>query len=69
MKVYISVDMEGISGVVGSYQVLQVNGALPKVRRWATAEVNAAVEAAYEAGAELVLVNENHSCPQHWPRV
>lgn len=61
MKLYISVDMEGISGVVGSYQVLQANGALPEVRRWATAEVNAAVEAAYKAGAELVLVNENHS--------
>ena len=61
MKVYISVDMEGITGVVGSYQVLQADGALPEVRRWATAEANAAVEAAYEAGAELVLVNENHS--------
>lgn len=61
MKVYISVDMEGISGVVGSYQVLQASGALPEVRRRATAEVNAAVEAAYEAGAELVLANENHS--------
>ena len=61
MKVYISVDMEGIGGVTGSYQVLQDPGALIESRRQATREVNAAVEGALAAGATTIYVNENHS--------
>jgi D-amino peptidase len=62
MKIYISVDLEGIGGVVGSYQMGKSDtGAPVEVKRWATAEVNAAIEAAYLSGAEYVLVNENHS--------
>jgi D-amino peptidase len=61
MKLYISVDMEGIGGVAGSWQVMQDPGALDDVRRRATGEVNAAIEGALEAGATTIYVNENHS--------
>lgn len=63
MKVYICMDMEGISNVVTSYQLMP-NGSSPSVqeiREIATREVNAAVEGAFEGGATEVLVNENHS--------
>ena len=33
MKVYISVDIEGVGGVTGSYQVKQDPGALMEVRQ------------------------------------
>ena len=60
MKVYMSVDLEGITGVVGSYQV-PGSGALPEVRELVTADVNAAIAGAKEAGATTIWVNENHS--------
>ena len=49
MKLYISVDMEGIGGVAGSWQVMQDPGALPDVRQRVTGEVNAAIEGARQA--------------------
>jgi D-amino peptidase len=61
VKLYISVDMEGIGGVAGSWQVIQDPGALADVRQRATGEVNAAIEGALEAGATTIYVNENHS--------
>lgn len=61
MKLYISVDMEGIGGVAGSWQVMQDPGALADVRQRVTGEVNAAIEGALEAGATTIYVNENHS--------
>ena len=61
MKVYISVDLEGISGVTSSEQVLQKEGARLEVRHWVVNEINAAAGAAFDAGAEEVWVNEHHS--------
>ncbi len=61
MKVYMSVDLEGITGVVGSYQILQSTGALPEVRELVTGDVNAAIAGAKEGGATTIWVNENHS--------
>lgn len=61
MKLYISVDMEGIGGVAGSWQVRQDPGALIDVQRRATGEVNAAIAGALLAGATTIYVNENHS--------
>jgi len=61
MKVYMSVDLEGITGVVGSYQILQETGALPEVRELLTGDVNAAIAGAKEAGATTIWVNESHS--------
>lgn len=61
MKIYMSVDLEGITGVVGSYQILQSTGALPEVRKLLTADVNAAIAGAVAGGAKTIWVNENHS--------
>lgn len=61
MKVYIVVDLEGITGVVGSYQILQSTGALPEVRELVTADVNSAIAGAKKVGATTIWVNENHS--------
>jgi D-amino peptidase len=61
MKIYMSVDLEGITGVVGSYQCLIKTGALPEVRKLVTGDVNAAIKGAVEAGAKTIWVNENHS--------
>lgn len=71
MKVYICMDMEGISNVVSSYQLMP-NGsvpALPEIREIATHEVNAAIEGAFEGGATEVLVNENHSGREIIPKL
>jgi D-amino peptidase len=60
MKVYMSVDLEGITGVVGSHQCPH-EGAPELVKRLATLDVNAAIEGAKAAGATEIWVNENHS--------
>ena len=59
MRIYISADEEGISGVVGS---LSPGGAGDEERscRLMTQEVNAAIEGALEAGATEVVVNDSH---------
>ncbi len=59
MKVYISSDMEGTAGVVVWEQVL-ASGDFERFRRLMTQEINAAVEGALAAGAELVVVNDSH---------
>ena len=64
MRVYISVDMEGIAGVVHESQTDPVTPAFAseyaRFRRLMTAEANAAVEGALAAGATRVLVNDSH---------
>lgn len=64
MRVYISVDMEGIAGVVHEDQTNPVDprcrGEYDRFRRLMTAEANAAIEGALEAGAETVAVNDSH---------
>lgn len=64
MRVYISVDMEGIAGVVHESQTDPVTPAFAseyaRFRRLMTAEANAAVEGALAAGATKVLVNDSH---------
>jgi D-amino peptidase len=61
MKVYISVDLEGITGVVSSHQCTAATGAPIEVRRLVNADVNAAIAGAKAAGATIIWVNENHS--------
>jgi D-amino peptidase len=64
MRVYISVDMEGVAGVVHENQTDPVDprhaGEYNRFRRLMTAEANAAIEGALAAGAERVLVNDSH---------
>jgi D-amino peptidase len=60
LKVYISVDMEGIAGVVDSDQVSSAGSDYSLARRWMTQEVNAAIRGALAAGATEILVNDSH---------
>lgn len=64
MRVYISVDMEGVAGVVHEDQTDPTDprhgGEYNRFRRLMTAEANAAIEGALAAGAAAVLVNDSH---------
>jgi D-amino peptidase len=60
MKVYISVDIEGISGVVSPEQGTPGNPDYERARTRMTKEANAAVLGARAAGATDVLVNDSH---------
>src|SRR5256886_13393047 len=64
MRVYVSVDMEGIAGVVHESQTDPTPPAFAaeyaRFRRPMAAEANAAIEGALAAGATKVLVNDSH---------
>ena len=60
LKVYISVDMEGVAGVVSTEHVRETGNDYNLARMWATQEVNAAIEGALEAGATTIVVNDSH---------
>ncbi len=60
MKVFISVDMEGISGLVRWMDVASQGIDFPRNRSLMTADANAAIEGAFAAGATEVIVEENH---------
>lgn len=67
LKVYISVDMEGIAGVVASHQTGPGGHEYGWARRLMTAEANAAIVAAFEAGATEVVVNDSHGSQTNLP--
>jgi D-amino peptidase len=60
MKTLIAVDMEGISGVTGWDHVLPNHSEYARGRQWMTADVNAAVEGAAQAGADEIIVTDGH---------
>lgn len=60
MRVYISVDMEGISSVCGWSDVTPGSPEHEIARHQMTADVNAAIHGALEAGAESILVSDGH---------
>ena len=60
LKVYISVDMEGITGVVHGEQVSSGTSEYAAARKWMAEDVNAAVEGAIAAGAREIVVNDSH---------
>jgi D-amino peptidase len=60
LKVYISADMEGVSGGVSRMQFGADGPEWERFRRIMTAEVNAAAEAAFAAGATEVVVSDSH---------
>ncbi len=60
LKIYISVDMEGISGIVHSDQVSSEGHDYNIARKWMAEDVNSAIEGALEAGATEILVNDSH---------
>ncbi|WP_274556230.1 M55 family metallopeptidase [Streptomyces spiramyceticus] len=60
MDVYISVDMEGISGIATVDQIARGGHGYPRAQQLMTAEANAAIEGAFDAGADSVAVNDSH---------
>ncbi|UNZ19121.1 M55 family metallopeptidase [Streptomyces sp. 891-h] len=61
MKVYISADMEGVTGLVGADDVQMGGRDYERGRVMMTGDVNAAVRGALAAGAREVVVNDTHS--------
>ena len=60
MRVLISVDIEGIAGVVHPEQTRTGNPEYERARRQMTAEANAAAVGAFDGGAAAVIVNDSH---------
>ena len=60
MKIYISADMEGVVGVVTGDQLGPTGFEYQRFREFMTQEVNAAIEAAFEAGATEITVSDSH---------
>jgi D-amino peptidase len=60
LKVYISADMEGVAGTVVGSQLSPDGFDYERFRGFMTAEVNAAIAAAREAGATEILVSDSH---------
>lgn len=61
MKIMIAADMEGISGVVHWDHVRPGHSEYERFRAVMTADVNAAVRGAFEAGAQDVVVTDGHA--------
>jgi D-amino peptidase len=59
-KVYISVDMEGISGINGPDQTSSAGAEYGRARRLMVEDANAAVRGAFAGGATEVVVNDSH---------
>jgi D-amino peptidase len=60
LKVYISVDMEGIAGVVTADQLGPTGFEYGRAREFMTAEALAAIAGAREAGATEIVVSDSH---------
>lgn len=60
LKVYISADMEGITGVASADQLSPSGFEYQKAREWMTNEVLAAIQGAREAGATEFEVSDSH---------
>jgi D-amino peptidase len=65
LKVHISVDMEGIAGVVTPEQLGPSGFEYQRAREFMTAELLAAIEGAREAGATEILVADSHGNGQN----
>lgn len=65
LKIYISADMEGVAGVVTGEQLGPSGFEYERFRGFMTQEVNAAVQAALEAGATEVVVSDSHGNGQN----
>ena len=60
MKILISVDMEGITGVVSQSHTDHTTAEYQRFRKLMTADANAAIEGALDGGATDVIVNDSH---------
>ena len=64
-KIFISVDMEGISGVVQPAQLGPGGFEYQSAREWMTAEVNAAITGIRDTGPAEIVVCESHGNGQN----
>jgi D-amino peptidase len=60
LKVYISADMEGVTGAVTGDQLGPTGFEYSRFREFMTAEVLAAIQGARDAGATEILVSDSH---------
>ena len=60
MRVFISVDMEGVAGVATVDQIVRGGSGYPRAQVLMTEEANAAIRGAFAGGATEVLVNDSH---------
>ena len=60
VKVYVSVDMEGISGIVHADQTSADGKDYGTARKWMADDVNAVVTGLLSGGASEVVVNDSH---------
>lgn len=67
MNVFISVDMEGVAGIVDWAQCIAGGDDYAVGRELLIGEVNAAIRGCYQAGATRVLVNDAHSVMRNLP--
>jgi D-amino peptidase len=67
MRVFVSVDMEGVAGIVDWEQCRAPGTAYEEGRRLLVAEVNAAIDGALAGGATDILVNDAHSVMRNLP--
>jgi D-amino peptidase len=59
-KVFISVDMEGISGISGSDQLSATGAEYARSRKLMADDLNAAIRGARKGGATEIVVNDSH---------
>ncbi len=67
MKIYISVDMEGVAGIVVPEQLRRGTPEYAEARMLLVREANAAVEGALAAGASEIIVADMHSSGFNFP--
>jgi D-amino peptidase len=60
LKIYISVDMEGITGVVTGDQLSPQGFEYSRFREFMTQEATTAIEAAFAGGATEIVVSDSH---------
>lgn len=65
LKIYISVDIEGVVGVVSDQHTDPSGFEYAKAREWMTGEVNAAIEGARAAGASEIVISDSHGNGQN----
>jgi D-amino peptidase len=60
MKVYVSVDMEGIGGIAHAAPTERSDRGYPSAVELMVGEANAAIDGAFDGGATEVVVNDSH---------
>jgi D-amino peptidase len=60
VRVYVSVDMEGVAGISHAKPTIRGDAGYPEAVRLMNGEANAAIAGAFDGGATEVVVNDSH---------